>query len=87
MPGESRALEPWAPDRELHASYVHAINAAVADDDHVRAERLAAGYDDDAIRLIAEREGKTHLLPLQRPAAAETPLRRWVAGLPLDRAS
>lgn len=49
---------------ELHASYVEAVNAAVAADDLERAERLAAAYDDDALRLVAEREGKTHLLPL-----------------------
>lgn len=72
---------------ELHATYVHAINAAVAEDDHARAERLAEAYDDDAIRLIAEREGKTHLLPIQRPAAPDTPLRRLVARLRLDRAA
>ncbi|MEJ7794113.1 MAG: hypothetical protein WKF50_01060 [Nocardioides sp.] len=72
---------------ELYASYVHAINAAVAGDDVARAERLAEGYDEDAIRLIAEREGKTHLLPIQRPAAPETPLRRLVARLRLARAA
>ncbi|MGZ5400876.1 MAG: hypothetical protein ACXWDM_12775 [Nocardioides sp.] len=66
---------------ELHASYVHAINAAVAADDLARADRLAEDYDGDAIRLIAEREGKTHLLPIQRPGTPATPLRAMVARL------
>jgi hypothetical protein len=72
---------------DLHADYVHAINAAVAEDDFVRAERLAEAYDEDAIRLIAEREGKTHLLPIRRPAEPETPLRRLVRRLHLSRAA
>ena len=45
----------------LHDSYVTAVNAAVAQNDVARAEQLAQAYDDEAIRLIAEREGKTHL--------------------------
>ena len=72
---------------DLHASYVHAINTAVADDDLDLAERLAASYDEDAIRLVAEREGKTHLLPIRRPGEPETPLRRLVARLRLARAA
>jgi len=72
---------------ELHASYVHAINAAVGEDDLARAERLADGYDDDAILLIAEREGKTHLLPIARPAAPNTPLRRLAVRLRLNGAA
>lgn len=61
----------------LHATYVSTINAAVADDDLIRAERLAHDYDDEAILLIAQRENKTHLLPLQRPVVVrETSLRR-----------
>lgn len=55
---------------ELYDSYVRAINAAVADDDLERAERLGAAYDDDALRLVAEREGKAHLLPQLRATAA-----------------
>ena len=55
---------------ELYDSYVRAINAAVADDDLERAERLGAAYDADALQLVAEREGKTHLLPQLRAAAA-----------------
>lgn len=72
---------------DLHASYVHAINAAVAEDDVVRADRLAAAHDDDAIHLVAEREGKTQLLPIHRPEAPETPLRRLVQRLRLARAA
>lgn len=71
---------------ELHATYVHAVNAAVAAGDLDRAEHLAAAYDDDAVRLVAEREGKTHLLPLVRPVP-ETPLRRLVARLRVSRAA
>ena len=62
------------------------INLAVEEDDLVRAEQLAQAYDDEAIRLIAAREGKTHLLPLARPTRVETPLRRLVARLG-DRAA
>ena len=51
----------------LHDSYVTAINTAVQQNDGDRAEQLARSYDDEAIRLIAEREGKTHLLPISRP--------------------
>ena len=66
---------------DLHASYVEAINVAVSNDDLEGAERLAAEYDDAAITLIAEREGKTHLLPLKRGPVTDTPLRRLVARL------
>jgi len=72
---------------DLHASYVTAINLAVAEDDIVRADRLAADYDRDAIQMIAEREGKTHLLPISRPRRVETPLRRLVARLRVTRAA
>ncbi len=72
---------------DLHDTYVHAINAAVADGDHTGAERLAEAYDDDAIQLIAEREGKTHLLPIHRPETPDTPLRRLVARLRSARAA
>lgn len=73
---------------DLHGSYVEAINVAVGHDDLATAERLAAEYDDAAITLIAEREGKTHLLPLQRRGpVADTPLRRLVARLGLSRAA
>lgn len=60
----------------LHASYVEAINIAIADGDPDRAERLARDYDDEAILLMATREDKLDLLPLQRPEPRDTPLRR-----------
>ena len=72
---------------DLHATYVEAINAAVAHDDFVLAEQLAEGYDDEAVGLVAEREGKTHLLPLTRGHVPETPLRRLVRRLHLAGAA
>ena len=42
------------------------------------AEELAGRYDREAILLMAEREGKTHLLPLQRRRPADSRLRRIV---------
>lgn len=66
---------------ELHDFYVVAINTAVEDGDVERAEQLAAGYDTDAIQLIAEREGLTHLLPIRRPAHSDSRMRRLVARL------
>jgi len=71
----------------LHDSYVTAVNTAVAQNDVVRAEQLAQAYDEEAIRLIAEREGKTHLLPISRTRRVETPLRRLVARLRVTRAA
>jgi hypothetical protein len=60
----------------LHDEYAEAINYAVAAgrDDHV--VELAAAYDEDATRLVAEREGKTHLLPLDRGQKAPRHRRR-----------
>ena len=71
----------------LHASYVEVVNAAVADGDLDRAAELAAAYDTDAIAMIAEREGRTHQLPIRRPAKPDTPLRRLVARLAAVRAA
>lgn len=71
----------------LHDSYVAAVNAAVGRDDLATAERLAAEYDDDAVQLLAEREGLTHLLPLHRGPAPVAPLRRLTARLRLPRAA
>ncbi len=71
----------------LHASYVDAINTAVTENDPARAAELAEGYDADAIALIAEREGRTDLLPIRRPAKPDTPLRRLVARLTALRAA
>jgi hypothetical protein len=62
----------------LHATYVVAVNEAIGADDLVRAEALALAYEDDAIQLMAEREGLTHLLPLQRRHPADSRLRRIV---------
>jgi hypothetical protein len=50
----------------LHDAYAEAINYAVAEGRDDRVAELAAAYDDEATRLVAEREGKTHLLPLVR---------------------
>jgi hypothetical protein len=71
----------------VHDSYVIAVNAAVEQNDPVRAEQLAQAYDDEAIRLIAVREGKTHLLPITRPRRVETPLRRLAARIRATRAA
>lgn len=71
----------------MHASYVDAINTAIGEDDDARADQLAQAYDDDAIQLIAEREGKTHLLPIRRPTARETSLGRLVHRLRGTRAA
>jgi hypothetical protein len=65
----------------LHARYVEAVNAAVAADDLARADQLAAAYDAEAIALIAEREGLTHLLPLRRPGQPDSRLRTLVRRL------
>lgn len=53
----------------LHDRYVAAINSAVDRDDQALIDELAAGYDREATWMVAEREGKTHLLPLKRRAA------------------
>lgn len=63
---------------DLHASYVEAVNLAVAEDNLARAEELAAGYDSAAILMVAEREGKTHLLPIRRPVSQDSHLRRLI---------
>lgn len=61
---------------DMHGEYVVAVNQAVADNDLSRVERLAADYDRDATLLVAEREGKTHLLPLVREKQQGGALRR-----------
>ena len=53
----------------LHASYVAAINSAIESGDDTIVAELAADYDRDATFMVAEREGKTHLLPLRHHAA------------------
>ena len=47
----------------LHDEYVEAINYAVAADDETRISELAAAYDEEAIRLVADHEGKADLVP------------------------
>ncbi|HEV2798071.1 MAG TPA: hypothetical protein VGV65_10670 [Nocardioides sp.] len=61
---------------ELHDSYASKVEAAIGRDDIDTAEQLAQAYEDDAIQLMAEREGLTHLLPLQRPVRHESSLHR-----------
>ncbi len=71
----------------LHDRYVEAVNHAVAADDLDRADRLAAEYDEEAIAMVAAHEGRTHLLPIRRPAAADSGLRALVRRLTADRAA
>jgi hypothetical protein len=71
----------------LHARYVEAVNLAVAADDLPRADQLAAAYDAEAIALIAEREGLTHLLPLRRPGQHDSRLRALARRLIHHRAA
>ena len=71
----------------LHDSFARSIEAAVARDDVTLAEQLAQSYEDDAIQLMAEREGLTHLLPLQRPVRHEGSLHRLVRRLRPSRAA
>ncbi len=70
----------------LHDRYVEAVNHAVAADDLDRADRLAE-YDEEAIAMVAAHEGRTHLLPIRRPAAADSGLRALVRRLTADRAA
>jgi hypothetical protein len=63
----------------LHDGYVNAINTAVGRDDLDRVHALAAEYDDEAVLMIAEREGKAALLPLRRPRRRSTTLSRLAA--------
>lgn len=65
----------------LHDRYVEAVNTAITHDDLDRAERLAAEYDAEAIQLIAEREGRTHLLPIRRPHDVDSGLRALIRRL------
>ncbi|MFA6576421.1 MAG: hypothetical protein WCS84_13450 [Nocardioides sp.] len=79
----------------LHASYVDAINTAIAGDDVALAAELAAEYDRDALLLVADREGRRDLLPLfgldrdggRLPADRDTPLHRLVARVAALRAA
>jgi hypothetical protein len=71
----------------LHDHYVEAVNIAVADDDLARAHRLAAEYDQEAIEMIAEREGRTDLLPIRRPQPADSGLRALIRRLTAGHAA
>ncbi|GAA1910731.1 hypothetical protein [Nocardioides hwasunensis] len=66
---------------ELHAHYRSQIDLAVGRDDFAAADRLAQAYEDDAIALMAEREGLTSMLPLTFGAPRQSALRRLVARL------
>jgi hypothetical protein len=72
---------------ELHDNYASKIEAAVGRDEIDVAEQLAQGYEDDAIVLMAEREGLTHLLPLTRAVAPESSLHRLARRLRPSRAA
>ena len=72
---------------QLHDHYASQVNEAVERDDIAAAEQLAQGYEDDAILLMAQREGLTHLLPLQRSAPPESSLHRLVRRLRPSRAA
>lgn len=65
----------------LHDNYIAAVNNAVANDDLDRADRLAAEYDEDAILMIAEHEGRTDLLPIRRPHPADSGLKALIRRL------
>ena len=66
---------------ELHDFYARQINEAVERDDLASADTLAQSYETDAVQLMAEREGLTHLLPLPPFGTHESSLRRLVRRL------
>ena len=72
---------------QLHDLYAAKVDDAVSRDDLALAEQLGQGYEDDAVRLMAEREGLTHLLPQQRPGSRESVLRGVVRRLQGARAA
>ena len=52
-------------DRELtalHASYIEAVNSAIAHDDVARAEELASRYDEESLEVFV-RHGRIAPLP------------------------
>ena len=71
---------------DLYDHYLRRIDAAVAADDVALAERLAQAYEDDAVQLMAEREGLTSMLPLKPQTRPDSALRRLVGRL-LSRAA
>ena len=72
---------------DLHACYVGPVNLAIEQNDVARAEELAVTYEDEAIALMAEREGKTHLLPLRRQKSFDTTLRQMIRQVISSRAA
>jgi hypothetical protein len=71
----------------LHDEYAEAINYAIAAGRDDRVTELASAYDEEATRLVAEREGKTHLLPLARRTPPSAPRRRSWRRRPADPAT
>ncbi|MGZ4783958.1 MAG: hypothetical protein ACXVYL_18915 [Oryzihumus sp.] len=71
----------------LHDSFIAAINLALAENDLERAEELARAYDREAIQLLAEREGKTHLLPIRRRTPQPSGLGRLAKRLTTSHAA
>lgn len=63
LPAPTRLIDDL---NALHAAFVEGVNSAVEAGDLARAVELATMYDVEATRMVAEREGKTHLLPLRR---------------------
>jgi len=53
----------------LHGSYVSAINQAIDSGHDEYVAELAASYDREATLMVAQREGKTNLLPRRRRRA------------------
>ena len=72
---------------QIHAHYMVMVEAAVARGDDAGAERLAQAYEDDAVQVMAEREGLTHLLPLPPFGRRESSLRRLARRMRLSRAA
>lgn len=72
---------------QLHDDYATKVEAAIGRDDLATAEQLAQAYEDDAIQLMAEREGLTHLLPLKRTGQQESSLHRLTRRLRPSRAA
>jgi hypothetical protein len=71
---------------DLHDGYVEAVNIAVAENDLKRADRLAAAYDDEAMRLMGEWEG-IDPCPVRRPTATPSGVRGLVRRLVTNRAA
>ena len=72
---------------ELHDHYAIKIEAAIGRDDIDTAHELAQAYEDEAVQVMAEREGLTHLLPLPPFGHRPSSLRRLVQRLIQGRAA